>query len=98
MHGATLPAETRNYDRLALAGTTTADAAAKLLAPFLPKPRAVKTSKVKETKIVASKTAKPVHLAAHHSAAKPTRIATHVAARTKHAAVTHSGHHRVKSA
>src|SRR5689334_1260673 len=110
MHGkAKLPAETRNYIRLALAGTASAERATKLMAQSSesnpkaktaqPKASSGKASGAKVTKAIAEKpAARPVHLAAHHSAANPTRIATHVAPRTKHAAVTHSAHHRVKSA
>lgn len=106
MHGkAKLPAETRNYIRLALAGTASAERATKLMAQFSesrPNAKAAKpkasSGKASGAKIAEKPAAKPVHVAAHHSAAKPTRIATHVAPRTKHAAVTHSARHRVKSA
>jgi hypothetical protein len=114
MHGATLPAETRNYVRLALAGTTTADVAAKLLAPFLPKPRVVKASTSKVTKTVATKSSaksvkvaeaetatKATHVAGHGSATKAAHVAAvHSAAKSVHVArAAHtSAKHRVKAA
>jgi hypothetical protein len=98
MHGATLPAETRNYVRLALAGTTTADAAAKLLAPFLPKPRAVKASRAKASKAVATKSAaRPVRVAEARSAAKATHAAAH-RAKSVHVAAAHSAAKTVRVA
>jgi len=97
MHGATLPAETRNYVRLALAGTTTADVAAKLLAPLLPKPRAVKAPTAKATKPVAAKSvAKPV-VAEAKSAAKATHVAAH-RGKSVHVAAAHSAAKTVRVA
>ena len=90
-HGAKLPVETKNYIRLALAGTTTVEIAAKWMAKMSPRPKAnpahlsahskapaAKASTAKATKTVTNKpAAKPVHVAAAHSAATPIRVANH---------------------
>jgi hypothetical protein len=93
-HGTTLPVETQNYIRLALAGTTTAALATKLMTQVLAKPPAAKG-----TKIVANKpAAKPVQVVAVHSAAKPVRVAAQVAPGTTDAPVTRPARHRVNAA
>lgn len=99
-HGATLPAETRNYIRLALAGTTTVNVAAKLIMPFLAKPPVAKAS-TKVTKTVANKaTAQPVHVATARSAAKARHLAANKSstAKTVHVATVHSAAKTVRVA
>lgn len=99
-HGAKLPAETKNYIRLALAGTTTVELAAKWMAKISPKPKAssahskataAKASTAKAAKTVANKpAAKPVHVAAVHSASKPVPANHKATSRPVHVATVHS--------